>query len=236
MIILAIETSSSVYSVSLLRKSEALAGRLGTAVKTNDPTSGTSTQLMPAIANLLDSTQICRDEIGLIAVSIGPGSFTGLRLGLTVAKTLAFSLDIPLVGVNTFEAIASQVLSTTDEIFVAINAQRRQLFTQTYRVAKEDGKLSAVSKTQIEDRQSWMERLPEHAVVTGEGLKPLHSELDDRGFHVVAEDLWVPNATTIGQLGFALSQEPGFQNQLWSAEPIYFRPSAAEEKRESKAR
>ena len=240
MITLAIETSSTQYSVALFRESQPIHHFSGPAVKTSDPSSGTSTQLTPAIDKLLKTAQITPGHLELIAVSIGPGSFTGLRIGLTSAKTLAFALNIPLVAVDTFQVIATQATAPenpTAEILIATNAQRRQLFTQSFRHPPSAQFPTAISELQIEDRDAWLQRIPPNAKVAGGGIRPLLNALKQKKDLVVAEEnSWEPTARTVGKIGIHLAQQDSFECQLWSAQPTYFRPSAAEEKLASKTK
>ena len=98
--ILAIETATLVSSVALATSDTLLAEITLQTKKTH------SELLMPHIAKILDMAGVSRTDITAVAVSIGPGSFTGLRIGLATAKSLAYAMKIPLVGVPTLAALA----------------------------------------------------------------------------------------------------------------------------------
>lgn len=98
--ILAIDTATLVSSVALATVDNVLAEITLQTKKTH------SELLMPHIAKLLDMAQVAKSDLKGVAVSIGPGSFTGLRIGLSTAKTLAYALQIPVVGVPTLAAMA----------------------------------------------------------------------------------------------------------------------------------
>jgi len=96
--------------------------------------------LVPAIARLLAEVGWEPRQVDVVAVSMGPGSFTGLRVGLTVAKTFAYCVQGALIGVNTLEAIAAGVPMEMDPVAVAIDAQRGDaavaVFRRTLRVGR----------------------------------------------------------------------------------------------------
>lgn len=87
-----------------------------------------SERVIPAIDSVLNGVGIEMKELGAIAVTYGPGSFTGLRIGLATAKALALSLDIPLYKVDTLEALASQLSYTEGLICPLLNARRDEIY------------------------------------------------------------------------------------------------------------
>ena len=101
MLILGIDTACANAGVALVKDGECL-GRVMQADKRTH-----SVKLLPEIQTLLEARNIAPGALDLIAVSAGPGSFTGVRIGATTAKTLAYTLGIPVVGVNTLDALAA---------------------------------------------------------------------------------------------------------------------------------
>lgn len=97
-----------------------------------------SVKLLPAIAYILDAADTKPEALGLIAVTNGPGSYTGLRIGVTTAKTFAYTLGIPLIGVNTLEALAAACIPT-DGVLVCpvIDARNARVYTALYEGARE---------------------------------------------------------------------------------------------------
>ncbi|HUE69420.1 MAG TPA: tRNA (adenosine(37)-N6)-threonylcarbamoyltransferase complex dimerization subunit type 1 TsaB [Pirellulaceae bacterium] len=135
MFTLAIETSSKSGTVALLQGDDVAHQRQ------LDPLVGSARTLAPAIEQLLTDQQLRPDQLNLIAVSTGPGSFTGLRVGITTAKTLAYALGCDILGVDTLDAIAAQVPGDVAgavagdgarELHAVIDAQRRELFLAWY--------------------------------------------------------------------------------------------------------
>ena len=128
MIILAIDTASSVCAACLTLGGKMLAEAseiIGT---------GHAERLMPMVHDLMVETDILYRDIGLIAVSIGPGSFTGVRTGLAATKGFSQALNIPAIGISTLEAIAFEARKSANEIplRVVIDAKRGEVHTQDF--------------------------------------------------------------------------------------------------------
>ena len=89
---------------------------------------------MPMVQNLMNAANVSFGEIGMIAVSVGPGSFTGVRTGLAAAKGFAQALNIPIVGISTLEAIAveAQKMAAKSPLRVVIDAKRGEVHTQDF--------------------------------------------------------------------------------------------------------
>ena len=124
--LLAIETSSLVSSVALLH------GQTLRAELTIQARLTHSEQLMPHIADMLEKASVAKQDIDGIAVSIGPGSFTGLRIGLATAKGLAFSWDVPIIGVETPVSLAWNFAGNQDLICPLIDAQKGNVYAAAY--------------------------------------------------------------------------------------------------------
>ena len=132
--ILNIETSTDVCSVCLSHDGE---------MKFHDADykgRNHATVLGGFVKNALDYAKMCEMKLDAVAVSIGPGSYTGLRIGLSEAKGLCFGLDIPLIGVNTLKLLSVAVMFSKnigpDDYFVPmIDARRMEVFTAVYDLA-----------------------------------------------------------------------------------------------------
>ncbi|MCP3032565.1 tRNA (adenosine(37)-N6)-threonylcarbamoyltransferase complex dimerization subunit type 1 TsaB [Halobacillus sp. A1] len=124
--VLAMDTSNDVLGLSIV-KNGIVAGELMTNVKKNH-----SIRLMPAIDQLMRDTQTKPEELDRIAVAHGPGSYTGVRIGLTTAKTMAWSLGIPVVGISSLKALASQGRLYEGYICPFFDARRGLVYTGLY--------------------------------------------------------------------------------------------------------
>ncbi len=96
-----------------------------------------SERVIPAIDSVLKGIGITVNDLGAIAIAYGPGSFTGLRIGLATAKALAFSLDLPLYKVDTLEALASQISYLEGLICPILNARRNEVYAAIWQSARD---------------------------------------------------------------------------------------------------
>lgn len=183
--------------------------------------------LAPTVRHLLEKVNWTPRQIDLIAVTLGPGSFTGLRVGVTTAKTLAYAINAKTIGVNTLDVIARQAPAVSDngDLHVVMDAQRKQFFSASYRLV--DGVLRNVKPTTIIDRESWTAQLSDECTVTGPGLSRCDEQ--ELAARVVSSVNWMPRAETVGRLGKELYLSTG-EDDLWKLSPQYYRRSAAEEK------
>ena len=125
--ILNIDTSIDTASLCLSRNGELV------EMAINERQRDHASWLQPAIKNLLLTTGIGINELGAIAVSIGPGSYTGLRIGLATAKGLCYAWNIPLIAIGTLEMMAVAAVDRgTDLICPMIDARRMEIFTAIY--------------------------------------------------------------------------------------------------------
>ena len=231
-LILALETSSLAGSVALLSGDQLLTTCPLAADRRSTQT------LIPTIDRLLKDTGREPTDIRLVAVTAGPGSFTGLRLGVTTAKTLAYATGADVLGLDTLEVIADQSRSRFNadsapaEIHAILDAQRKELFLA--RFAWRGANLQRLDDNRIVRGDEWLAQLPPGALVTGPALSRWEVRLPPG---VIAADLILrqPQAETVGRLALAYCQS-GRRDDLWKLAPVYLRPSAAEERAENNSR
>lgn len=227
--IVAIETSGRDASLAALegvRDGDKTAACLVREVTVTGP-ERTAQFLAPRLNDLLQATDWPAKSIQLVAVAVGPGSFTGLRIGVTTAKTLAYAVGAELIGVNTLSVIASQAPPAVGPVWVVMDAQRQELFA-----AKFDGERKPIGETRIFSQSQWLSALTPGDRVTGPGLQRMRSVLPT-GIDVVDESKWQPMAAAVGQLGWR-DYCAGRHDDLWKLLPQYYRASAAEEKTRDK--
>ena len=184
--------------------------------------------LVPAVRDLLERAGVGLAELDGIAVGTGPGSFTGLRVGLMAAKTLAFAMGKPLIGLDTLEVIARNAPADACRVAVAVDAQRGDFSAAEFHREGPGGGLVCVAATHVVPGASWLEGLPEGTVVFGPGLRkwglPLPAGLR-RG-----ELSWDhPQGHALLEAARA-AWSSGRRDDFWQLEPVYARQSAAEEK------
>jgi tRNA threonylcarbamoyladenosine biosynthesis protein TsaB len=152
MTILAIDTSNYALGVALLEDNQVV-GEYITNLKKNH-----SVRIMPAIQTLMKDCGLVPGDLTKIVVAKGPGSYTGVRIGVTIAKTLAWTLKIPLVGISSLEILASGIGRYFDGyISPLFDARRGQVYTGLYQY--EQGKLSTVEQDQLIMITDWANHL-----------------------------------------------------------------------------
>jgi tRNA threonylcarbamoyladenosine biosynthesis protein TsaB len=219
--ILAIETTGQAGSVALLEGAMLAREIMLPAAERSAKT------LAPAIREILDAAGWQPSDIRLIAVATGPGSFTGLRVGVTTAKTFAYAMRGEVIGVNPLEAIAAQAPDDIKRVSAVIDAQRQQVFVREF-VRDSAGEFQPIEVAAILDSDTWLAGIKPAASVSGPALERLAAQIP-AGVTIVPRELWSPRAATVGQLGWRRYQS-GARDDLWRIVPQYFRPSAAEEK------
>jgi tRNA threonylcarbamoyladenosine biosynthesis protein TsaB len=227
--ILALETSGRHGSIAAMTGEDEQVSLLRQIVLRGDQR--TAQSLAPAIKELLDQIDWSPRSVELVAVTAGPGSFTGLRIGVTTAKAFAYAVGANVVGVNTLAALADEVRAidapSSTPLWTILDAQRQELFVAKFEGGGREG--SEIDPETVILRESdWLERLQSGARVVGPPLRTLQSRLPDDVI-VVDENLWQPMAAAVGRIGWCKFRA-GTTDDVWNLVPHYFRASAAEEK------
>jgi tRNA threonylcarbamoyladenosine biosynthesis protein TsaB len=211
--VLGIETSTLVSRVALF-DGERLVG------EETAPAQPHSEALVPLIDGLVRRAGLAPQDLELMAVSIGPGSFTGLRIGLATAKGLAFALGRPLVTVSSMAALAHA--AGLPRVITAVDARRGEVFGARYDVA--DDRAVAVLADGLFTAGAFAAALGEHASLPAVG----------DGVHLIPglgpfDPTIVPRAASVARLGLARWRDRPI-DEVASAEPAYLRLAAPEEK------
>jgi tRNA threonylcarbamoyladenosine biosynthesis protein TsaB len=194
--------------------------------------------LAPAIQMALAEMGWKAGDLELIGVTNGPGSFTGLRVGVVMAKGLGFALGCPVIGVNTLEVIARQApMFYAQSITAVMDAQRSELFSARHSGKEHSGSnddRESVTTNPIES-QAWLADLKPGTIVTGPGLMKLVERIPS-SVHVVGETHWQPQAATVAQLAWETYSASKDRSEYdpFKLMPLYFRRTAAEEQWERK--
>ena len=220
MLILALETSDLAGSVALLDEDQVL------QYVALDPTRRSAKWLAPAINQILENAGSTPRDLQLIAVTTGPGSFTGLRVGVTTAKTLAYAVGCPVIGINTLEAIALRAPRIDKTLWAVIDAQRQQLFAASFQ-SDVAGKSAIGQPTSIITGDELLATLAAGDMITGPGVAKVQDCVPP-GVAVADPGIWPARAIEVGLLGFA-ALNAGRSDNPFSLVPQYFRPTAAEE-------
>ncbi|HEY5657756.1 MAG TPA: tRNA (adenosine(37)-N6)-threonylcarbamoyltransferase complex dimerization subunit type 1 TsaB [Myxococcota bacterium] len=225
MLLLAIETATPETSAALLRDGRLLAEERGAAGR---PTAET---LLPAVDALLHRSATPLAAVEAFAVSIGPGSFTSLRIGLATVKGLAFGSRRPAVPVPTLRALARTAPAGEGPVVALLDARRGELYAAAFEGA--DLAPSALLPEGVYTVDALGERLPESCRLTGQGVAVCGEALRalrGPGVVCVPEAVGVARAAHVGALGARLLAE-GAGIDAGRLVPYYLRRAEAEVKR-----
>ncbi|MDY6862498.1 MAG: tRNA (adenosine(37)-N6)-threonylcarbamoyltransferase complex dimerization subunit type 1 TsaB [Thermodesulfobacteriota bacterium] len=222
--LLALEASTQTGSIALFAD-----GNLLIEFLVNPYTANHSESLMPAVDRVLTEGNIPLKEIDFYAVSIGPGSFTGLRVGISIMKGLALATGKPLVGISTLDVLAYNIPFSPYLICPIIDARKKQVYTALY-MADNKGTLKKVREEYAVYPDELALNIYEKAIFLGSGVKTYKDVIKSTARYPVIfapENLNYPRASILGILGM----EKVHANEFLDPDhfiPNYIRPSEAE--------
>lgn len=220
--ILALETTERIGSLALAEGPELVAeARL-------PEESRTAQSLAPGMEQLLERHGWTPRDVELVAVTAGPGSFTGLRIGIATAKAFAYAVGAEVLGVDTHETLALACPAGISRLATVIDAQRGQVVVRTFE-RNGGGELAARSESELVDVDPWLAGLEPGTHVTGPVLRRIADRLPPE-VEPLAAEFWRPAARHVARLA-QRQYAAGRRDDLWELSPVYSRPSAAEEKR-----
>ena len=226
MLILAFESSARAASAALLRDGKLISQYAQCSGLTHSRT------LLPMGEDMLKNAELTLDDVDLIAVAHGPGSFTGVRIGVSMVKGLAWAADKPCVGVSTLEAMAWHGLAAGGLICPVMDARRSQVYNALFRI--EDGRPVRLTEDRpialtelAEELRTYRERV----FLVGDGAELSFRVLSELGLPCVLapENLRMQSAWGVAMA--ALDKEPGNADSLL---PVYLRLSQAERERQER--
>lgn len=220
---LAIETSGRVGSVALVEAGGVLAEDAFPHGLQH------AAEIIPRIDRLCRERGRTPADLREIYVSAGPGSFTGLRIGVTLAKTLAFATGARIVAVPTASVLVQNAPPEAMHVIIVLDAKRDQIFTA--RFARRGDAWAPVEPAHLDDLPSMLSRAPRPVHLLGEGI-PYHEKFlpqDHPGVIVTPAELWRARAAAVAEAGIRLAREGRFVDPDRFA-PIYIRKPEAEEK------
>ncbi len=241
--VLGIETSGPIASVAIVDESKLLGIKMGDFKVTHSQT------LMPLLDQLLKETKVKLEDIDAIAVSGGPGSFTGLRIGAATAKGLALALDKPLVHVPTLHAMAYNLLMPEAIgciIVPMIDARRKNVYcgifnfivrpdnTVDFDIFQDSTMMSVDELLEQLDTLTSLDGNPPLVVFLGDGAEVYEDEIEEKAtfnYGLATEEAMLARADTVALVG-QLKYRLGLTADVDSEAPEYFQVSQAE--RESK--
>jgi tRNA threonylcarbamoyladenosine biosynthesis protein TsaB len=220
---LAIETSGRTGSVAVARDGVVL------AEETFPHGLKHAAGLVPMIDRLCKGAGWGPRDVEEVYVSAGPGSFTGLRVGVTVAKTLAFATAAKIVSVPTVEVLARNAPGDAGQVVIVLDAKREQIFSA--RLARTGEGWDVVEPAHLDSLAEMLVRAPRPVHLLGEGI-PFHAKYlptGDSYVIVTPEESWRARASAVVEIGHAMARRGEFIDPQALA-PVYVRKPEAEEK------
>ena len=220
---LAVETSGRVGSVALVEDGRVL-------LEDQFPHGlQHAAEMIPRIDRLCREQGWAAENLEELYVSAGPGSFTGLRIGITLSKTLAFVTGARLVAVPSVRVLSHNAPADANHLVIVLDAKRDQIFTARFERAGDDW--IEVEPAHVDDLRSILARSPRPVHLLGEGI-PAHQKFlptGDDSIVVTAPENSRPRATAVAEEGFRMARA-GLFTDPDHLRPIYIRKPEAEEK------
>lgn len=193
--ILSIETSTSICSVAIHEQGQLLA-----LAEIKEP-GAHAEKLLLLVDEVFEKAGLSFADLDAVAVSQGPGSYTGLRIGVSTAKGIAYALDIPLIGINTLQAMAaSQNVAHGDYVVAVLDARRKEVYTQTFGDSQQE--LSPIEAVVLEEGvfDSILEKGRVYFV--GDGVEKVKEEVKSANALFIADWAISLSAKNMGILAF----------------------------------
>jgi len=228
--ILGIESSSLVASVAIVEDETTMAEYTVNFKKTHSQT------LLPMIDEMVKLLEIDLSTVDAIAVSGGPGSFTGLRIGSATAKGLGLALHKPLIHVPTLDATAYNLYGTEALICPIMDARRNQVYTGIYRFRESFEIVHGQDAMDIDELMGILNSMREPVIFLGDGVPVFRSRIEET---LTVRALFAPahvnrqRASAVAALGAVYFKE-GKTETAMEHKPDYLRKSQAEREREER--
>lgn len=236
--VLAIDTATAIASVALVEDGELIAeevhsDRPGEAPAPVTPRVNHAEIILPLLDRLLKRAAVSLPEISVLGVSIGPGSFTGLRIGLSTVKGLAYGCEIPVVGIPTLLAIAARVRDWEGLICPFLDARKKEVYAALFR--KKDGGVDRLAEDVVSSPErvlSWIQAAGdgEPCLFIGDGTRAygelVKSLLGNRAI-LTGGEAYSSIASAVARLAEKRLRNKEF-DPLEPLVPLYLRPSEAE--------
>ncbi len=223
--ILSIETSTMLGGAAIIDENAGLIAETRLNVKTTH-----SERLMTAVHNILVQSELTLNDIDVFAVASGPGSFTGLRIGLSTVKGLSYATGRPVVTVPTLDAFAWNFPYSSYPLCLMLDARKSEVYAAVYRW--EEDSFSTVIDCVSVKPEALLETLQGRVLFAGEGAllyrEKIIGMMKERAF-IAPRDKMVPSPANVAMLGLTKAKRGEFA-EISQAIPVYVRKSEAEVK------
>ena len=218
--VIGIETSAKTGSVALLADGNVVEERFFTKGMRH------GRELIPMLDDVLSRRGLQPEEIDLFAVSQGPGSYTGIRVGITCAKALAYALGKPVVAVPSLDVLAANAPPAEKTVYCAIDAKRERVYFCSYR--RDDGRQARESEYAAMPVEEALAVMQPGGFVVGDAIDLYGERFAAVGLTLAPEALWLPRASAVAALGLERFCASG-PDDCFKLAPIYLHRPEAEE-------
>ncbi|MBO3443778.1 tRNA (adenosine(37)-N6)-threonylcarbamoyltransferase complex dimerization subunit type 1 TsaB [Clostridium sp. CCUG 7971] len=222
--ILGIDTSSMATSVAVIEDNKLICEYTVNTKKTH------SQKLMIMIENMLKISDLDVNEMDLIAVCEGPGSFTGLRISMATAKAIAHVNNLPIVGVNSLELLAANMNLCDKKICSILDAQRTQVYSGQYKFENNEVvELKNIDVVEIDDLIEELKNSKEDWIMVGEAVYKYEYKIKDiENIHIAAPSHNVSKASSLCAVAINKYNKNIDVYDCYNINPVYIRKSQAE--------
>lgn len=227
MIVLGIDTATPKAGIAVVRSGRTLASLFTDGDKTHSET------LLASLVSLIDKVGITLGEIDLLALGLGPGAFTALRVGVTTVKALSYSLAVPVVGISTLDVLAKGVLGYEGGykglVAPVIDARKGEVYTALFR-ANGKGGIERVGDYLNLTPEELFNSIESDILVLGNGVSVLGENFKGN-IRVAPKEFWDPDPSVLSFMAIDKFMESGGDDPS-GIKPLYVRRSDAEMNRE----
>ena len=222
--VLGIDTSSLATSIAVIEDNKLMCEYTVNTKKTH------SQKLMPMIENMLKISEINVNDMDIIAICQGPGSFTGLRIGMATAKALSHVNNLPIVGVNSLELLAGNMDLSDKKICSILDAQRTQVYMGQYKF--ENNKLVEIKSVDVVEIDELLEELKssnEEWILVGEAVYKYEDKIKEiQNIYLPAPSHNVNKASSLCTIAMNKYDQNIDVYDCYTINPVYIRKSQAE--------
>jgi len=228
--ILGIDTSSNASSVAVIEDNKLICEYTVNTKTTH------SQKLMPMIENMLSMSGFNIKEIDAIAICIGPGSFTGLRIGMATAKAISHVNNLPIIGVNSLEILAGNMNLCDKKICSILDAQRNQVYTGRYKF--ENGSIVEIQPVDVVEIENLLEEISkdnDEWILVGEAVYKYEDKIKEiKNIDIPAPSHNVTKASSLCSIAMEKYNNNVDIHNCYDINPMYIRKSQAEVQYEEK--
>jgi len=230
LLVLAVDSATPVAGVALVDENKVIKEEFINYKKTHSET------LMPVIDRVFKECECGIDDLSVIAITIGPGSFTGLRIGMAAVKGLSLASGKPLVGVSTLDVLAHNISGSNALVCPLLDARKQEVYAAFYdvmgRYPKRLSELMACSPEDfvISALKTMESNKRDRVILLGDGYYPYRDYFQQvlgSKLLSIPIQLMLPKASALGSLGIEKAKQEKFED-VFKLRPIYIRLSEAE--------